>query len=156
MARPRLPLPGVRRACALPGSVRVLGLALAASGAMACDGDIVNLGNTAPLMTGGDSGVAGSSVGGTVAQGGVGTAAEWIRIDEPVLTDQEEKYALANPALPLSMEYMLFTRQLRGAPDPHIWKANRGADGGFRKPDFANENALPLGEDTDNGASNPA
>src|SRR5688572_11611324 len=109
MARQRLPLPGVRRASVILG--------LAASCAPGCDGDIVNLGNTALTAGGGDSSAGGSSIAGAGAQPG-GTP-EWIRIDEPVLTDQEEKYALANPALPLTMDYMLFTRQLRGAPDPH-------------------------------------
>jgi hypothetical protein len=128
-------------------------LSLAASYAMGCDGDRVNLGNTAPLATGGDSGVAGSAVG----VGGLDSGAvDWIGIDEPVLSDRDDGFALANPALPLSMDYMLFTRQLRGAPDPHIWKAQRASDGGFSKPDFENGMALPLGEDTDNGASNPA
>jgi hypothetical protein len=136
----------VRRARAVAG--------LVASCALGCEGDVVNLGNTAPLSAGG-AGAGGSSLAGGGAQSGRG-AAEWIRIDEPVLTDQQDKYALANPALPVTMDYMLFTRQLRGAPDPHVWKAKRGADGGFSKPDFANETAVPLGEDPDNGASNPA
>jgi hypothetical protein len=144
MARLRPPRPGVRRASVI---------LFAASCAIACEGDVVNLGNTAPLVPGGDSGAAGV-VGGTGALGGAGGAVQWRA--ELVMTDQDESHALANPALPLSMEYVLFTRQLRGAPDPHIWRAQRGSDGNFAKPDFKNGKPLALGEDTENGASNPA
>lgn len=120
-----------------------------------CDGTVVNLGNTERLSAGGDAGAAGSAVGGSGASSGSGGGPEWIRNDTPLLAGEEQTITIANPALPESAEYMLFTRQKRGSADAHIWKALPGG-GGFTQPDFERGQPLALGEDPMLGASGPA
>lgn len=120
-----------------------------------CDGTVVNLGNTERLSAGGDAGAAGSAVGGSSASSGSGGGPEWIRNDEPVLGEQENKVTIASPALPGNAEYLLFTRQKRGFADAHIWKTSATSTG-FAKPDFDSAQPLSLGEDPELGVSSPA
>ena len=117
MARSRLSSPGVRRASATTS--------LALSCLVGCNGDLINLGSSEPLVVGGEAGSssAGASGGGAV-QGGGGSS-EWIASAEPVLS--LEGYVVANPTL-TSAGVMFLSILPRGESDPHVYLAEASGD----------------------------
>ena len=142
MARSRLSSPGVRRASATAS--------LALCCLVGCNGDLINLGSSEPLVVGGEAGSssAGASGGGAV-QGGGGSS-EWIASAEPVLS--LEGYVVANPTL-TSAGVMFLSILPRGESDPHVYLAEASGDR-FATPDP--KSPVALAEDDVYGASSPA
>jgi hypothetical protein len=123
-------------------------VALAVTG---CDGDLVNLGTSQPLNTGGGDGgsavVSGSGSGGG-AEGG--TAARLWELQSAPVIPQEEGVQLANPTLTANMDELYYSTQERGgSPDPNptsvahavringVWSSVRAVMLGEPMPDIS-------------------
>jgi hypothetical protein len=92
-------------------------MAIASAG---CDGELVNLGTSQPLNTGGDGGGGGAAVSGSAGAGeGAMTAQLWQLQITPVIA-QEEGVQLANPTLTADMQELYYSTQQRGgSPEPN-------------------------------------
>jgi hypothetical protein len=122
-------------------------VALVAASLCGCDGDLVNLGASAPLTGGGSGASAGSDTAGSVGNGGVGGALtrEWL--EPQLLFPQDDELIVSNATFAKDERQLVYSEKPRG--DDQIARIyERTLSGGS----WASRRELELGTD----ASNPA
>lgn len=86
-------------------------VALVAACLCSCDGELVNLGASAPRLGGGEAGSGGSGRGGSVSTGGNAASAGAAAVPA-LLFEQEDLLLLASPTFTANMQQIFYTQEL--------------------------------------------